>query len=91
MIDELWDNTPIRLLGIRTGKLADEDEPTQLSLFDYQNPLTEKQQRLDAALDKIRKKYGNDSVLRGSLLPTENAPALSANSHVFPENPKNPF
>lgn len=91
LFDELWDNTPIRLLGIRTGKLADEDEPTQLSLFDYQNPLTEKQQRLDAALDKIRKKYGNDSVLRGSLLPTESAPALSANSHAFPENPKNPF
>lgn len=68
LFDELWDGTPIRLLGIRTSKLADENEPVQLSLFDYKAPVSEKQEKLDAALDKIRKKYGDDSVQRGSLL-----------------------
>ena len=34
LFDELWDGEPIRLLGIRTTKLQDEEEPTQISLFD---------------------------------------------------------
>lgn len=65
---ELWDRTPVRLLGVRCGKLIPEDEPTQLSLFDYAAPVSEKQQKLDAALDEIKKRFGNDSVKRGSLL-----------------------
>ena len=68
LFDELWDGTPIRLLGVRSGKLTDEGEPVQLSLFDYKAPVSEKQQKLDAALDKIRRKYGDDSVKRGRLL-----------------------
>lgn len=68
LFDELWDGTPIRLLGIRTGKLEDACEPVQLSLFDYASPVSEKQQKLDAALDKIRSKYGSNAVKRGSLL-----------------------
>ncbi len=80
LFDELWDGTPVRLLGIRTSKLSAEDEPIQLSIFDMeqiQAPGRQaaektfsaaKQQRLDQALDSIRKKYGADSVIRGSLL-----------------------
>ncbi len=34
LFDELWDGTPIRLLGIRSSKLTDASEPMQLSLFD---------------------------------------------------------
>lgn len=68
LFDELWDGTPIRLLGVRTAKLLEEGEPVQLSLFDYASPVSEKQKRLDAALDSIRKRYGNDAVKRGSLL-----------------------
>lgn len=78
LFDELWDKTPVRLLGIRTARLVSEEEPIQLSLFDMTpgegNALsspaapTQKQRRLDAALDSIRKKYGTDAVVRGSLL-----------------------
>jgi len=68
LFDELWNGTPIRLLGIRTGKLSEENEPVQLSLFDYSSPVSEKQQKLDAALDKIRGKYGDNAIKRGSLL-----------------------
>ena len=35
LFDELWDGTPIRLLGIRSSKLTADSEPTQLSLFDF--------------------------------------------------------
>lgn len=34
LFDELWNGTPIRLLGLRTSKLLPEDTPVQLSLFD---------------------------------------------------------
>lgn len=68
LFDELWDGTPIRLLGVRTTKLVEEDAPIQLSLFDYQAPVSEKQKKLDAALDNIRARYGKDAIKRGSLL-----------------------
>ncbi len=74
LFDELWDGSPIRLLGIRTSKLTDETQPKQLTLFDYQleEPKSEKQQKLDSALDKLRGKYGSDIIKRGSLLNSPN-------------------
>ncbi|MBD5550087.1 MAG: DNA polymerase IV [Lachnospiraceae bacterium] len=70
LASELWNGTPVRLLGIRTSKLEDENAPTQLTLFDLgeQKTLTEKQKSLNEALDKIRSKYGKDAIMRGSLL-----------------------
>lgn len=68
LFDELWDGTPVRLLGIRTSKLIADNEPIQLSLFDYTAPVSEKQQRLNAALDQIRARYGKNSIKRGSLM-----------------------
>lgn len=68
LFDELWNGTPIRLLGIRATKLVEEDAPVQLNLFDYIAPKSEKQQKLDAALDSIRSRYGKDAIKRGSLL-----------------------
>lgn len=71
---ELWNKEPIRLLGIRTSKLVPEGEPEQLSIFDIQyeqrkeSPLDKKHEQLDKALDKIRRKYGEDAVKRGSFL-----------------------
>ena len=67
---ELWNGTPVRLLGVRTSKLENEDAPTQLSLSDLtaKNPLSEKQKSLNEALDKIRAKYGKDAIVRGTLL-----------------------
>ena len=68
LFDELWDGTPVRLLGVRTSKLTQDDAPIQLNLFDYAAPKSEKQQKLDAALDDIRKRFGSDAIKRGSLL-----------------------
>ena len=70
---ELWSGEPIRLLGIRTSKLVDETEPEQMSIFDLQSAAEkrpsedEKHQRLNQALDQIRKKYGEHAIMRGSL------------------------
>lgn len=64
LLDELWDGTPIRLLGIRSSKLISAEEPIQLNLFD----LSKKEASLEKALDSIRQKYGADAVVRGSLL-----------------------
>ena len=41
LFNELWNGTPVRLLGIRTTKLLPEDAPIQLSLFDTAFSLTE--------------------------------------------------
>ena len=76
LFDELWNGKPIRLLGVRTAKLVDEDEPEQLSLFDlqfevkYEKPKKsmEKLKKLSAAMGEIRGKYGADAVIRGSVL-----------------------
>ena len=71
---ELWNQEPIRLLGIRTSKLQDESAAVQMSIFDFQTKQEEqsvknkKHQKLDKALDVIRKKYGEDAVKKGTLL-----------------------
>ena len=70
LFDELWDNTPVRLLGVRVSKLVATNEPIQMSLFDYQpeNETIIKNQKLDKALDSIREKYGSSAIIRGSML-----------------------
>lgn len=75
LFDELWNGTPVRLLGIRTSKLLPEDTPVQLSLFDESFTLrredSDKQKKLDQAVDEIRRRFGDRAVIRGSLLQTE--------------------
>ena len=83
LFDELWNGAPIRLLGIRTSKLQDSSEPVQISLFDLEfpkeqekvsvskGPNREKLEKLDQAMDAIKKRYGNDAIVRGSILMKE--------------------
>lgn len=72
LFDTLWNNEPIRLLGVRAGKLTDVTAPVQLSIFDMApvggNVPTDsaKQKKLEDALRNIRGRYGNDAVKRGS-------------------------
>lgn len=72
LFDEIWDKTPIRLLGIRTSKLQSASAPRQISLFDLEK--SEKQQKIDVLMDEIRKKYGNNAVTRASLLSPPDTP-----------------
>lgn len=76
LFEELWNQEPIRLLGVRSSKLVKEDEPEQLSIFDFaydkdkkESMLTiDKKQKLEEALLKIKGKYGEDIVKRGRFL-----------------------
>lgn len=63
--EEAWDGTAIRHLGIHTMKVSKERN-RQIGLFDTVDH--EKLERLDRAIDTIRKRYGNDTVMRASFL-----------------------
>ncbi|MCD7819593.1 MAG: DNA polymerase IV [Lachnospiraceae bacterium] len=54
LFDELWDGTPIRLLGVRTTKLTEENVPVQLTLFDPEFGLTADESVPDGIGEKIR-------------------------------------
>lgn len=62
---QAWDGTPLRLIGVFTSRAAKE-EYEQLDLF--QTAKSEKQGKLDAAIDQIRQKYGDDSIKRACFL-----------------------
>lgn len=68
LFEESWNGEPVRLLGIRTAKLIDESEPEQLTIFDVELPKEpdEKHKKLNAAMDSIKKRYGNDAIMKAS-------------------------
>lgn len=65
LFDALWNGNPIRLLGVRAGKLTETGEPFQIDLFSYDPKETEKRMKLDRAMEKINKKYGAGAIHRG--------------------------
>ncbi|MGN1185332.1 MAG: Y-family DNA polymerase [Oliverpabstia sp.] len=65
LFDALWNGNPIRLLGVRAGKLTETGEPFQMDLFSYDPKETEKRMKLDRAMEKINKKYGAGAIHRG--------------------------
>ncbi len=72
LFSEAWSGEPVRLLGIRTSKLMEADAPQQLTLFDIEFPKEpdEKHKKLNAAMEAIRKKYGEKAVVKGSEMTT---------------------
>ncbi len=73
LLEELWNGTPVRLLGVRATKLVEEGKPLQMNLFTYAEskqatPVSEKNKKLDQTIDAIRQKYGAGAIVRGSLL-----------------------
>ena len=84
LFDELWNGLPIRLLGVRCSKLQDISEPVQMSLFDMEfkekpekksaGPNREKLEKLDKAMDSIKKRFGDGAIVRGSSLMKDKLP-----------------
>lgn len=68
LFQEAWTGEPVRLLGLRTAKLVDAGEPEQMSIFDLEppGPVDEKRQRLNAAMNQIKEKFGDDAVMKAS-------------------------
>ena len=58
---------PVRLLGISLSRLSCLGTGTQLSLFD-QDRSSQERQRLNIVLDSVSEKFGDESVLPGTLL-----------------------
>ncbi|MBQ8315493.1 MAG: DNA polymerase IV, partial [Lachnospiraceae bacterium] len=65
---ELWDGSPIRLLGVSTGNVTD-DACFQYDLFDTDK--REKLSKLNAAVDEIRGKFGSSALKRACFLDNE--------------------
>lgn len=88
LFDELWNGSPIRLLGIRASKLQDVGEPVQMSLFDMDfskeaaipqqrertGPTAEKLEKIDKVMDSIKKRFGDGAIIRGSVLMKDKQP-----------------
>ena len=64
LMREAWKGEPIRLIGLSASDI-DRDGFQQMSLFGEEEK--EKQKNLDKALDQIRSKYGNNSVMRAGI------------------------
>lgn len=64
LLDRYWDGTKIRSIGVRLSNFVKERE-TQLSLFEEYN---EKDEKIEKIIDNIKDKYGNNSVIKASLL-----------------------
>lgn len=61
LLKEIYSNSPVRLIGVRVDQLT-EKEQRQLSFFE--NKENEKQKKIDTVVDKIKKKYGYESITR---------------------------
>ncbi len=70
LLAELWQEpVPLRQLGIQAGRLADEGVGYQMDLFDTTD--VEKLTALDQTVDQIRRRYGNDALMRATFLTQE--------------------
>jgi len=75
LFDEMWNGMPIRHLGVHTGRIRKKEEYRQRSLFETMD--YEKQERLDAAVDEIRNRFGTDSLVRASFLKQDRIDHMS--------------
>ena len=65
LFDEMWDLTPIRLIGVRLDKLVNVSN-VQVSLFE--NIKTDEEAKeLQSTLDKLQEKYGSAIIKKASL------------------------
>ena len=66
LLEKLYNNQPIRLIGIKLDNLTD-NEFTQISMFE--TPINkEKNTKIDKVIDNIRDKYGYDIITHGTII-----------------------
>ena len=70
LLNEMYkEGTPIRLVGVRVDNLVEENE-VQISLFGNTEE-EKKQEKLDNVVDKLKQKYGYNSITRAGKLHSE--------------------
>lgn len=66
LLESLFSNQPIRLIGVKLDSLTD-NEFNQISIFD--EPIKkQKNSKLDNVIDNIKDKYGYDSITLGTII-----------------------
>ena len=83
---EFWKGQPLRLIGVALTGLADESFE-QMSLFE-DTKKKEQRQKLDAALDAIRMKFGNDKITRASIMNSNTGMGRKAKAQMENETQK---
>lgn len=73
-------DAPLRAITVSTSRLENKDG-IQLSIFGEEN---EKEQQLEQSIDKIRQKYGYNSVRRGLLLDDDLTNGLHSDDDFLP-------
>ncbi len=69
IIKRSWNfREPVRMLTITAINLCRENQSRQLSLFDSEDMTEEKGEKLEQAVDGIRKKFGTDAISFGSVI-----------------------
>lgn len=71
LLDQMWDGTPLRQLGVYTSRIRDGQEARQMTLFDSTDYA--KLERAEIMVDKIRERFGIDAVKR-AVFTVENNP-----------------
>lgn len=69
LLSKLYNNQPIRLIGIKLDNLTD-NEFCQVSMFETIEK-KERNSKLDAVIDNIKNKYGYDSITLGTIMKIE--------------------
>ena len=77
---------PLRLIGVALTNLTDESFE-QLALFE-DNEKKERRRKLDATMDEIRKKFGNDKITRASIMNSSTGIAKKARAQMKNEDEK---
>lgn len=64
-------NKPVRLIGLGLSNFCDDDAE-QLSIFDLieSGSAAHKEETIEKTIDRIRERFGNEKVVRGSMLKT---------------------
>lgn len=68
LFDQVWNQEPIRQLGVSTAHVTNED-CQQYNLFSSEK--NEKLSKLNSAIDSIRTRYGEDSIVRARFVNTK--------------------
>ena len=79
-LTESWKGEPLRLIGVALTNLTDESFE-QLSLFE-DNEKKERHRKLDATMDEIRQKFGNDKITRASIMNSNSGIARKARAQM---------
>lgn len=68
LFDEIWEEEPVRKIGITFTALSSA-EVVQLSLLDYEE--SARNEKIDNTIGDIRKKFGDESLVRATFVSSE--------------------